>query len=170
MEDFWESLDNIWDPNQFLIEKEIDEGDAATAPTDFEIMLQNGSDFNEQFAERETQKLITRLQIDHHKYYPDARVCIFIAIWRADDVLKIIEQEEDAYISLRDMFSKLKWEWIINRFTERETIRLYRWWWVLWEKYRSKVLDVLINKWLIELELEPNSVLPYLKFRDNLTY
>lgn len=139
---------------------------------DFEYILAHWAELNEQIAISETNKLIQRLKDDDYPTYWDASVCIGVARWRSDETLKALKQDElkvDAYISLHDMLSYLKGSTVINPYTEREAIRLYRWYWVISDKYRSKVLDVLINQWLYETELAKETIQSYHLFRSRLT-
>jgi hypothetical protein len=138
----------------------------------FEDVLALWAELNEQIATSETQKLLKRLKNDDYPDYRDASVCIAVARWRSDATLKALEQEEpeeDAYISLHDMLSCLKWTTVINPYAEREAIRLYRWYWVISDKYRSKTLDVLMNQWLFETEVAKTDIQAYQLFRSRLT-
>ena len=108
--------------------------------------------------------------------FPDAEVCIKIAKWRAND---IIEQEKrddikmDAYIQLRDMLSKLKIEngLIMNpenpgfEKEEKEIIYLYNNPEQLREKFRSRILDLLLRVYVIVAQDEE---LAYSQFRKRL--
>lgn len=108
--------------------------------------------------------------------FSDAEVCIKIAKWRAND---IIEQEKrddlkmDAYIQLRDMLSKLRIEngLIMNpedpEYEEKnkEIISLYKNPEQLREKFRSRILDLLLH---VSIIIAQDEDLVFAKFRNKL--
>jgi hypothetical protein len=115
----------------------------------------------------EFESLTKEFEIEN---FPEAEICIRIAKWRANALMRKMEREDmlmDAYIQLRDMLSKLRLEngLIIDPRAERRIIDHYNRPRRLREKFRDKTMDTIISIWVARSEYEYEF---YMKFRKKL--
>lgn len=116
------------------------------------------------------QEKIECNSIDPNEKFGEANICIKIAQWRARDLIQKQSNENfqfDTYVKLQNILSKLKLEneLIIDPLEEKQTIDLYNNPERLREKFKSKILDLLIRVCVIIAQDED---LIFLKFKKKI--